>query len=97
VLSKIQVDPTWTAVKMGESTQFKATAVFSNGAEQLVTNLVDWHVSDIKPGFIIDADNANVWGPKYGLFEATALGTTVVSAEYEGVVSNFVTVVVRNY
>jgi hypothetical protein len=97
VLSEIKVEPTWVAVKLGESTQFTATAVYSNGVTQPITNLVDWHVSDTKPGFIIDDDNVNAWGNHYGEFRATGLGTTVVSASYQGITSNYATVVVRNY
>lgn len=98
VLSEIRVDPTWVAVKVGDTTQFSATAVYSNGAEQDITTLVDWHVSDIKPGFIIDSDNANAWGPHYGEFRATGpVGTTVVSASFQEMVSNYATVQVRNY
>jgi hypothetical protein len=98
VLSSIQIEPTWIAVKMGENAQFTATAIFSNGITQPITNLVDWRVSDDNPGFIVDGENAHVWGPTYGLFRATGpIGTTVVSAAYQDMVSNYATVVVRNY
>jgi hypothetical protein len=97
VLSSIQVTPTTIAVKEGASTQFTATAIYSNGLEQPVTNLVDWRVSDLTYGFIIDGENSNAWGPHFGEFRATAIGTTVVSAYYAGVTSNYVTVVVREY
>jgi len=95
-LTAIQVDPTWATVAMGGTIQFEATAIYSNGVTQPVTNLVDWRVSDDEPGFIIDADNVNAWGFLYGLFKATGpVGTTVVSCEYMGVVSNYVTCVVK--
>jgi hypothetical protein len=97
VLSSINVAPTWVAVRVGNSCQFAATAVYSNGTSQPVTTLVDWRVSDDKPGFIIDNENANAWGPNYGQFRATSIGTTVVSCAYAGMVSNYVTVVVRDY
>jgi len=71
VLSGIQVDPTWASVAIGGTAQFEATALYSNGTTQPITNLVDWRVSDDDPGFIIDADNANAWGTLYGLFRAT--------------------------
>ena len=96
ILSALQVEPTWASVPIGQTAQFEATAYYSNGTTQVVTNLVDWRVSDDKPGFIIDADNAYAWGSLYGLFRATGpVGTTVVSCEYMGVVSNYITVVVR--
>jgi hypothetical protein len=98
VLASIQVEPTWTSVAIGGTIQFTATAIYSNGGTQVVTLLVDWRVSDDDPGFIIDADNAQAWGTDYGLFRATGpVGTTVVSCEYQGVVSNYVTVVVREF
>jgi trimeric autotransporter adhesin len=98
VLSEIKIDPTWAGVNIGDTVQFTATAIFSNGLEQDITNLVDWHVSDNNPGFIIDADNANVWGANYGLFRATGpVGDTVVSASYSNMTSNYATVVVRKY
>ena len=98
VLSRIQVEPTWAAVKAGETRQFEATAVYSDGTAQPVTYVVDWRISDDEPGFIVDADNANAWGTTYGLFYATGpVGTTVVSCEYMGMISNYVTVVVRLY
>jgi trimeric autotransporter adhesin len=98
VLSGIRVDPASAALKVGADLQFSAAAVYSNGIEQDITNLVDWHVSDTMPGFIIDSDNANVWGANYGLFRATGpVGTTVVSASYANMTSNYVTVSVRDY
>lgn len=98
VLQSIKVEPTWVAVKIGNTVQFTATAVYSDGSTQPITGLVDWRVSDTNVGFIIDADNANAWGPYYGLFKATGpVGATVVSAEFHGIVSNFATVVVRQY
>ncbi len=97
-LSSIQVDPTWASVAMEGSVQFEATAIYSNGVTQPLTNLVDWRVSDDDPGFIIDSDNSAAWGALFGLFKATGpVGTTVVSCEYMGVVSNYVTVVVREF
>jgi len=97
-LASIQVEPTWASVPIGGTIQFTATAIYSNGATQVVTLLVDWRVSDDDPGFIIDADNAQAWGTNYGLFRATGpVGTTVVSCEYQDVVSNYVTVVVREF
>jgi len=96
VLESIQVDPTFVTVPIGGSQQFEATAIYSNDTQQVITGLVDWRVSDDDPGFIIDADNANAWGTTYGLFRATGpIGVTVVSCEYMGVVSNYVTVTVN--
>ncbi len=98
VLASIQVEPTWASVAMGGTVQFTATAVYSNDTTQVITNLVDWRVSDDDPGFIIDSDNASAWGANYGLFRATGpVGCTVVSCEYMGVVSNYVTVVVKEF
>jgi hypothetical protein len=98
VLSGIQVDPTSASVAINGTIQFSATAMYSNGTTQDITNLVDWRVSDDSPGFIIDADNANAWGSFYGLFKATGpVGTTVVSAAYMDMVSNYVTVVVKQF
>lgn len=98
VLESIQVDPTYASVPMGGTVQFEATAIYSNGTQQVITALVDWRVSDDDPGFIIDADNANAWGTNYGLFRATGpIGTTVVSCEYMGIVSNYVTVGVTQF
>ena len=98
VLESIQIEPTWASVAIGGTVQFDATAIYSNGTEQPITNLVDWRVSDNDPGFIIDADNAYAWGTLYGLFRATGpVGATVVSCEYMGVVSNYATVIVREF
>jgi hypothetical protein len=97
VLSAIEITPTSVIVTVGGSAQFTATAVYSNGVTQPVTNLVDWRVSDLEPGFIIDGENANAWGYYYGLFRGTSVGTTVVSAYYAGVTSNYATAVVREY
>ncbi len=98
VLSSIQIDPTSAMVAMGGTVQFEATAHYSNGTEQVITNLVDWRVSDNDPGFIIDADNANAWGSLYGLFKATGpVGTTVVSCEYMDTISNYATVIVKEF
>jgi len=98
VMSAIQVDPTSTKVPIDDTVQFSATAMYSNGTTQDITNLVDWRVSDDDPGFIIDADNANVWGSLYGLFRATGpVGSTVVSCWYLDTVSNYVTVVVTEF
>jgi len=95
-LSQIKVEPTSAAVKIGDTIQFEATAVYSNGTTQPVTMLVDWRISTDEYGFIIDADNANAWGSNYGLFKATGpIGTLVVSCEYMGIVSNYATLVVR--
>ncbi len=97
-LDSILVEPTYTTVKIYEDVQFEATAIYSNGLTQPITVLVDWRVSTTEYGFIIDADNANAWGTYYGLFMATGpIGTVVVSAEYMGMISNYVTCVVRDY
>jgi trimeric autotransporter adhesin len=97
-LASIQVEPTWASVPIGGTYQFEATAIYSNGSNQNITTLADWRVSDDKPGFIIDSDNIGVWGLNYGLFRATGpVGTTVVSCAYAGVVSNYVTVVVKQF
>ena len=97
VLSSIDIKPVWISVKVGETAQFEATAVYSNGTTQPITNLVDWRVSNNAPGFIVDADNSNVWGANYGMFHATALGVVVVSAYYADMVSNYATVVIVNH
>jgi hypothetical protein len=97
VLSSIQISPTWVAVKTGDSAQFEATAYYSNGTTQPITNLVDWRVSDTAIGFIVDLGNTNVWGANYGLFHATSIGTITVSAAYVGMVSNYATVIIRSY
>jgi len=97
-LASIAVVPTWASVAINGTVQFDATAMYSNGTTQPITNLVDWRVSDDNPGFIIDADNAAAWGALYGLFRATGpVGTTVVSCEYMGVMSNYVTTVVKQF
>ena len=98
VLSGIQVDPTWATVAIGQTVQFEATALYSNGTTQPITTLVDWRISDNDPGFIIDSDNVDAWGTLYGVFRATGpVGTTVVSCEYQGTVSNYVTCIVREF
>jgi hypothetical protein len=98
VLSEIRVEPTSAAVKIDDTIQFEATAVYSNGTTQPVTTLVDWRISTDEYGFIIDSDNANAWGTTYGLFKATGpIGTVVVSCEYMDIISNYVTLVVRVY
>ncbi len=98
VLSQIQIEPTYATVQIGETEQFEATAIYSNGSTQPVTNLVDWRVSTNDYGFIIDAENTTVWGPNFGLFRAVGpIGTLVVSCEYQGIISNYVTVVIRVY
>jgi len=97
-LDAIQVDPTWASVGIGQTRQFEATAMYSDGGTQVITTLVDWRVSDNDPGFIVDADNMQAWGADFGLFYATGpVGTTVISCEYLGIVSNYVTVVVKEF
>lgn len=97
-LDSIMVDPVWIQVGIGGTTQFTATAIYSNGSTQDITILVDWHSSDNTPGFIIDADNATAWGTNYGLFRATGpVGTSVISCDYLGVTSNYATVVVKQF
>lgn len=97
-LDAIMVDPVWVQVAIDGTTQFMANAIYSNGSTQDITNLVDWHVSDNTPGFIIDADNAIAWGTNYGLYRATGpIGTAVVSCDYLGVNSNYATVVVKQF
>ncbi|HEX9745124.1 MAG TPA: hypothetical protein VGB30_06820 [bacterium] len=96
-LEEITIEPTFVQVPEGDTVQFEATAHFTFGNTQLITNLVDWRVSDDDPGFIIDADNSNAWGQFFGLFRATGpVGSTSVSAEYQGLISNYSTVIVKD-
>jgi len=97
-LTAVQIEPAWTAVKIGETVQFTATAIYSNGATQPITSLADWRVSNPEIGFIIDSDNVHAYGPYWGLFRATGPpGATTISAVYSGMVSNYATVIVREY
>lgn len=97
-LQSIEISPVWEKITMGSTLQYTSVAHYSNGTMQDITNLVDWHVSDTGPGFIIDADNANAWGTNYGLYRATGpVGTAVVSCDYLGTISNYATVVVTEF
>lgn len=98
VLTGIEISPTFIQVAEGGEVQFTALAIFSNETNQDITNLVDWRVSDDEPGFIIDADNVTAWGALFGLFKATGpVGSTVVSAAYQGMISNYATVIVKQF
>lgn len=97
-LQSIDISPLWEKISIGSTLQYTATAQYSNGTMQDITNLVDWHVSDTDSGFIIDADNAIAWGINYGLYRATGpVGTAVVSCEYLGSISNYATVIVTEF
>jgi hypothetical protein len=98
-IESVRIDPVWIQVAIGGTVQFTAYAILSNG-ETLdnLTPVVDWHVSDVTPGFIIDADNAYAWGSLFGLYKATGpVGSTVVSCTYQGITSNYATVIVKQF
>lgn len=97
-LQSIKISPVWEKIIVGSTLQYSSVAHYSNGTMQNITNLVDWHVSDTGPGFIIDADNAIAWGTNYGLYRATGpIGTAVVSCDYLGTISNYATIIVTEF
>lgn len=83
-LSAITVTPTLGALKSGETRQFAAIGVYSDGDRVDLSGEVSWSSSE-QSVLVVD---------KHGLAQAVKAGSSLVRASKDGVVSDAVTVVV---
>lgn len=81
-LTAVAVTPAHVRLAKGETKQFKATGVYSDGGRHDITNSLSWRSSD----------NSVVSITQSGLATAVGAGTATVKAVGVGVVSNQVTV-----
>ncbi|QXB55575.1 Ig-like domain-containing protein [Aeromonas sp. FDAARGOS 1415] len=86
ITTSLQVIPPTASLPKGTKLQFQAIATFSDNSSQDVTSQVDWDSSDISVA-TMDLNG-----------EATAFseGSSNISARFQGVTSNTVTLVVTN-
>ncbi len=77
-LSSITVAPSSASIEQGQTQQFTATGTFSDGSSADVTSTATWASSDTAVA-TIDAS---------GLATGDSVGTSVISASQDGVISN---------
>ncbi len=75
-LVNIELSPSNIDLVNGLQQQFSATAYFSDGSQQLVTDQVNWSSSDNQVSFST--------GEKAGLFKANAVGSSNIIATLDG-------------
>lgn len=76
--TSISVSPAGSSLPLGLTLQFTATATFSDGSSQDVTNVSSWSSSDTSIAFITVS----------GLATARNVGTATISAAFESVSAN---------
>jgi predicted transport protein len=76
--TSISVSPTGSSLPLGLTLQFTATATFSDGSSQDVTNVASWSSSNTSVAFITIS----------GLATAKNVGTTTISASFESASAN---------
>ena len=84
-LTSIAISPTSPPnLKLGFTQNFIATGTYSDGSTADVSSLVKWNSSD--------ATIAAFTQPSGGLLEAMGLGTAVITATYQGMTTNSVSI-----
>jgi len=86
MVSSIQVTPGVSVLAKGTKQAFVATAVLSDGTNQDVSNLVTWQSNDSD---VVTINSS-------GVADADQLGSAMITAQYQGVISNDVSVTVSN-
>lgn len=76
-VSSIQVTPAAASIAKGTQQQYSAIATYSDGTTQDITNLASWNSNDINIATI----------DEYGVAQAVALGTSAITASFNGVSS----------
>lgn len=77
-LDRVELTPANESAPLGTTQQFTATAILSDDSHRDVTDLVSWSSSNTAVATIGNAS------PAQGLAETTGLGTTTITAAYEG-------------
>ncbi len=80
-LVSIQVTPPNPAIANGLTQQFTATGTYTDNSTQDLTSLVTWNSSNINVASVSSAPGSN------GLATAMGVGTTNISASYNGITS----------
>jgi len=84
-LTSIAISPTNPPnLKLGFTQNFVATGTYSDGSTADVSPLVSWHSSDTTVAAFTQ--------PSGGLLEAMAIGTAVITATYQGMTTNSVSI-----
>lgn len=77
-LERVELTPANDSAPLGTTQQFTATAILSDASHRDVTELVSWSSSNAEVATIGNAS------PDQGLAETIGLGTTTITAAYEG-------------
>ncbi|MCK5807852.1 Ig-like domain-containing protein [bacterium] len=88
VVESLQVTPTDVAIPKGTQSRHTATAYYSNGRSVDVPGLATWQTEDSTVATVVTS------GENGGLVTAVEVGSTIMTAVYEGITSNKVIITV---
>ncbi len=84
-ITSLNVSPNMVSLRMGQTQQLLATAIFSDGQSRNVTNLATWTAADDAIADVTNTGGPGGPGGTRGQVTAIKPGTTTVTATYMGV------------